>query len=530
MSNKNLFKEAIADAKAVREAALANAKAALEEALTPKLQSMLAAKLNEMDYDMEEEGMKSDDEMEEGMYPEDTSDEIQDRYRATGAALEEDELEEDFDLSEILAELNDESEEEELKEAKKEKEEAGEEAEDESEEEEATEEEPTEEEGEEEDEEEVEVKDMTIEDLKDLIKDIVSQEIETETPADEEEIVPVDAMYGEMGPDVNAEEDEINLEELLAELDSLNENKDLEEDMTMAQAGLQQITDLFGGMDPQAVIVALAALPAAVIGSSKILSKIVDKAKAKKAKLGEDMTSAQYGLKQITDIFGGMDPQAVIVALASLPAAVIGGSKILSKIVDKAKAKAGKKEPVKEGIDIPSTLEMIKDLFNSAEAGVLIPPAVVAGLAKLATSVPGLKQALDKSTGGASSSKSTTGKGGALGEELEEAIETINTLRTELNETNLLNAKLLYVNKIFKAKNLTESQKLKVIASFDKATNVKEAKVVFESLNSALSTAPKKAIKESLGFASKAAGVAPNKTIVESNDVITRMQKLANIK
>ena len=66
MSNKNLFKEAIADAKAVREAALANAKAALEEALTPKLQSMLAAKLNEMEYEEEElEEKKSKEEMEE---------------------------------------------------------------------------------------------------------------------------------------------------------------------------------------------------------------------------------------------------------------------------------------------------------------------------------------------------------------------------------------------------------------------------------------------------------------------------------
>jgi hypothetical protein len=114
--------------------------------------------------------------------------------------------------------------------------------------------------------------------------------------------------------------------------------------------------------------------------------------------------------------------------------------------------------------------------------------------------------------------------------EMNEAIRTINTLRSELNEVNLLNAKLLYVNKIFKAKNLTESQKLKVIASFDKATTAKEAKVVFESLNSTLTTAtPKQAIKESLGFASRAAGVAPRKAIVESNDVIARMQKLANI-
>ena len=98
-----------------------------------------------------------------------------------------------------------------------------------------------------------------------------------------------------------------------------------------------------------------------------------------------------------------------------------------------------------------------------------------------------------------------------------------------MNEVNLLNAKLLYVNKIFKAKNLTESQKVKVIASFDKATNVKEAKVVFESLNSALRAPAKRTIKESFGFASKASGVAQNRTIVESNDAITRMQKLANI-
>jgi hypothetical protein len=69
-----------------------------------------------------------------------------------------------------------------------------------------------------------------------------------------------------------------------------------------------------------------------------------------------------------------------------------------------------------------------------------------------------------------------------------------------------------------------------VIASFDKATTPKEAKMVYESLETTLNTAKKKSpIKESLGFASKAAGMAPKKQIVESNDVISRMQKLANI-
>ena len=114
--------------------------------------------------------------------------------------------------------------------------------------------------------------------------------------------------------------------------------------------------------------------------------------------------------------------------------------------------------------------------------------------------------------------------------EMKEAITTINVLRKELNEQNLLNAKLLYVNKIFKAKNLNESQKVRVIASFDKANTPREAKIIFESLLTSLSSKPKQAIRESLGSASKAAGMAPKKLIVESNDFISRMQKLANIK
>jgi hypothetical protein len=66
MSNKNLFQEAIADAKAIREAALANAKAVLEETMTPKLQSMIAARLEE-DYGIEgEEEENYEGEMEEG--------------------------------------------------------------------------------------------------------------------------------------------------------------------------------------------------------------------------------------------------------------------------------------------------------------------------------------------------------------------------------------------------------------------------------------------------------------------------------
>ena len=119
-------------------------------------------------------------------------------------------------------------------------------------------------------------------------------------------------------------------------------------------------------------------------------------------------------------------------------------------------------------------------------------------------------------------------------EELDEAKAAINHLRSELNEVNLLNSKLLYTNKIFKGKSLTENQKIKVLKAFDKAETVKEAKAIFETLNENLVTKTKKSnIRESLGAASKPAGVAPkrnlNEGIIQEDAMVNRFKKLAGI-
>jgi hypothetical protein len=151
-------------------------------------------------------------------------------------------------------------------------------------------------------------------------------------------------------------------------------------------------------------------------------------------------------------------------------------------------------------------------------------------LEELLAELDGLDEADDDSEEMYEAKKKDAKKEKEEKEDMKEAIETINTLRNELNEVNLLNAKLLYVNKIFKAKNLNESQKLKVIAQFDKATTAQEAKTIFESMNSAIEKSKKSTIKESLGFASKAAGVAPQKQIVEVNETVSRWQMLAGIK
>jgi len=114
--------------------------------------------------------------------------------------------------------------------------------------------------------------------------------------------------------------------------------------------------------------------------------------------------------------------------------------------------------------------------------------------------------------------------------ELHEAIKTINSLKNSLNEINLLNAKLLYVNKIFKAKTLTESQKVKVVNAFDRASTTREAQNIYETLKDSLGETKKQSIKESVGFASKAMGKAPVKPIVESDAYVSRLQILAGIK
>jgi len=112
-----------------------------------------------------------------------------------------------------------------------------------------------------------------------------------------------------------------------------------------------------------------------------------------------------------------------------------------------------------------------------------------------------------------------------------EALDEINALKIELNEVNLLNAKLLYTNKIFKSKNLSEDKKVRVLKAFDKASSVKEAKVVFETLNEGLASKAIPKYNTVKGAASKATGVITEakKPIIESNDVYNRMRKLAGL-
>ena len=116
---------------------------------------------------------------------------------------------------------------------------------------------------------------------------------------------------------------------------------------------------------------------------------------------------------------------------------------------------------------------------------------------------------------------------------LEEHREVIVHLREKINEVNLLNAKLLYTNKLFRNHNLNDGQKLKVVETFDRATNIREVKLVFttlaESFDGVRVTTKKRSVNESV--ASKAvASTKPKQEIVEeSNDVADRFKQLAGL-
>ena len=118
-----------------------------------------------------------------------------------------------------------------------------------------------------------------------------------------------------------------------------------------------------------------------------------------------------------------------------------------------------------------------------------------------------------------------------LQSELEEHRNVVKYLRSKLNEVNLLNAKLLFTNKLFRSYGLNNDQKMKVVETFDRAHNLREVKLVYSTLAESFgSKQTKTEIKESKGSASKP--VASTKSekqavISEGHELRDRFKKLA---
>jgi hypothetical protein len=416
MTNRDMLKEAIADAKALKETAIANAKAALEEAFEPRLKSMLSAKLQEMDdedLDEAEEKMTEakkeykDDDRKDGGESKETKRTEKMKY---GKDLAEGDLDE-MDLDELLAELDEDArtdaEQEGYEDGMEDEKEDMEDMED----------------------EDIDLEDMSEEDLKSFIEDVIADMVTS----------------GELeaGEEFEVEDDEENIDvEDETEVDvEVNENArtDAEE-----EGYLDGMRDEKKDMEE-----GIADKLKAVWNDPEMLGKIIT------------VDGKKMSLKDFLGMAGS---------------AAAGGM---------AKSGAGKTSSI--GEDARTDAE---------EEGYL----------------DGMKD--EK-------------------EDMDKMKKEIKELRSDLHETNLLNAKLLYTNKIFRAKNLKEAQKVKVLEAFDKASNVKEVKLIFETLNEGMVANATTAtpIRENLGRASKAAGMAPRKQpIMEIDPQVARWQKLAGIK
>lgn len=410
MTNKQFFQEALLEAKAIRETALVAAKEALEEAFTPKIKSMIDAKLSLMEDDaMDNNEMTEKKEVEEAKAKAEEAKKMEEKK----------DMEEAKDMDEAKAD-----------EAKKDMEEAKQE------------------------------------------EGYGAYEYEKGKQA------------GEMA---EGELDEMELDEILAEL----EKEDAKE-----------------GVDPAAVPVNPLNLEAKAKAeeAKKVEEKKVEEKKMEEGDDEEEVT--ELTVDELKDLI--RDVLADVLGSDAAAEDEVGAEEDEIEVSDD--------EKVSDDME----LEAILRELDKKEEGKMEEKKDVEEAKKVDE-----KKEMDEKKDMDEAKKEVE----EAKKEVEEAVKVIKALKNELNEVNLLNAKLLYVNKIFKSKSLTESQKVKVINAFDRAESVKEVKNTYETLKESFNgAAQKSAIKESVGFASKSViGATAGQPIV-ADDFVARMQKLAGIK
>ena len=457
-NNQQLFKDAIADAKTLREVAVANAKAALEESFMPRIQSMFERRVMEAD-ELEEkkedeldekatyivdkdnliDSLDENEEMEEDLDLEELfnslsedEDNMEEMY--SDSDMEEmyhgkEEMEEDYNLEEILRELEEEDSaiyegDDEMEEGKEELEEntmfekaSGGES----------------------------IDEVTVDELRDMIQDAIRAVMGGEAGAAGDEEMDMDMTDMVMGGDEG--DDEFNL-------DIEDETEETEEKPKKKKSKEEELDELFA---------------------------LYERKKKEKEELDE---RAKYK--------GGKNEKELDEAYDKKANAPFGLGKSKNKIGAPYGASGDKKSGLNGAYKNKLSMKLNEKVKEVDEAK---------------------KKEKEK--------------------ELEEAINVIKSLRGQLNEVNLLNAKLIYVNKLFKASNLTENQKVNVVNSFDKAQTLTEAKNIYEVLKNTVKTSKvssKTTLKEHKSFASSIVGGTTAKSpIISTDDQITRMQQLAGI-
>ena len=114
--------------------------------------------------------------------------------------------------------------------------------------------------------------------------------------------------------------------------------------------------------------------------------------------------------------------------------------------------------------------------------------------------------------------------------ELKEYKEAVSFLREKLHEVNILNAKLLYTNRLFKEYVLSNDQKMKIVETFDRAQTAREIKLVYSTLAESFKGGSLKKTRVQESASVKTGTTKPTKKIItEESEVASRFKKLAGI-
>ena len=193
-------------------------------------------------------------------------------------------------------------------------------------------------------------------------------------------------------------------------------------------------------------------------------------------------------------------------------------------------SETGAQGPEGEGSDSESGKENDDDTVAESEAGTSIEDDEPQKEAEVDTEDIDLEEVL-KALSEEDEEEDSVEEVAKLKKEVKEHRDVVKYLRSKLNEVNLLNAKLLFSNKLFRAFGLSNEQKMKVVETFDRTKNIREIKLVYSTLAESFQ-GTRKPIKESKGSSSKAvASTKPvaKKVISEGQDIKARFKKLANI-
>jgi len=441
----DLLREAIADAKSVRETALANAKIALEEAFTPRLQSMLSKKIqSEMESDEE---MDKEEEMdsEEGMHDKEEGMHDKEEMRNSEEEMDKDEMRGDSEEG-----MHD------SEEGMHDKEEGMHDKE----------EEMDSEEGMHDSEEGMHDKEEEMDEMRGDKDEEDSEEEMREMRGDKDEEDSEEMR--EEDSEEEMEEDELDLESVLAELE-----KDLDDE------------------------------------DSEEMRETEDKDEEDK------VDEADYSDKE--GKVGSGDGHEVVKETATDASSEIGSGDNKLYEPQNDSSKIGAQGPEGEGSDKAAGTELgdheIVKEDEDAEENDLDLDEVLRALTEE-----------DKEEEDAEENEK-------LKKEIKEHRKVIHFMRSKLNEVNLLNAKLLFSNKLFRAFGLNNNQKLKVVETFDRTKNLREVKLVYATLAESFKR-PGKRISESVkrGSSSKPVrSTKPKAVLSEGAELKARFKKLANI-